>query len=968
MSEQVQGYLRGLEERNRLRRDERSRRLSIEERRKKRLEKGFVTHFNGANETPRRHGQSAALREVQDQKWGSSRCPQGGENRAGEANTKPVQRSASKRGASRLGCTSVLSKTGSQIASGRSRKTWGKTVEPSLSTCHPSKWSGNKVAPESSDDEDGLCAPQKYGTSNKSKEDVSTTEHAACEAAGVAIDEDSDCYAEDFETVSDATSSAEQVEDESDFALNMEDLTIAKERPKSAEQANRRLSFQSECTVDFGGTLNPPKQQYLSKELERSGLQSSERAQIQPPVQKLNFDKAFADQLQKKASSEHTGRNTQAKSMPALGLKTGVMEEEEAKEDQRTLTARLVKSHVAMHSNIEHVRSSTLSARTPICSDLVPPRPSPQQNSSESHDRHHQHHQLHGTQHQHQQQQQSSLSTPPNCNTEIEGSASHHPHWLSNTAGVKTRSSPIFSRSRDKSQLQHFQTPLALSLGEPSRGQYATQGPQPDSGTGPHDLHKAECKEEESSGLKSVPRPLSSQVVAEDHFEMKDVKNRRPASSEASGTPMARPHPSANDIKEWQNIYCKGVREQCPEESQGTEEDNMEDLCPLPKGRVLRMNFIDTWGDIYYMGLTGLALLVKDAAGELHEIFPEFSSLCASPSDINVNGHFGDPRTLDKLVNGMNNTTNEHDMWLIEYNPGENHLLEVDLGQDNFSLAGIRIWNYNKNEEDTRRGVKLVEVSIDREPLSPEGGLLIRKANGNDDVDFGQTILFSQTPGWNKQTCGASQLPRWCGGHGFHDIARPLTRTRSGSVCPVQQDWLAPAYPCGHTIRFDLYGSHGDKSYIGLDKIKLFDGAGQPIVIDNALNGRVLVQGRTRGAGKIEHGLLSGKSWAKRKSKTNRIYITFDEPIILSKIYVWNYSKSRSRGARELAIYLDDMIIFNGELEAATTAPRRDQVPNVILFSEGKEPECIEPPFCGLREQSVRFINERHVVENPTFQ
>lgn len=51
------------------------------------------------------------------------------------------------------------------------------------------------------------------------------------------------------------------------------------------------------------------------------------------------------------------------------------------------------------------------------------------------------------------------------------------------------------------------------------------------------------------------------------------------------------------------------------------------------------------------------------------------------------------------------------------------------------------------------------------------------------------------------------------------------------------------------------------------------------------------------------------------KTKLNEIIITFDKPIIISCINFWNYTKTPSRGAREVEIHCDDSIIFKVYIE-----------------------------------------------------
>lgn len=63
---------------------------------------------------------------------------------------------------------------------------------------------------------------------------------------------------------------------------------------------------------------------------------------------------------------------------------------------------------------------------------------------------------------------------------------------------------------------------------------------------------------------------------------------------------------------------------------------------------VLVLNFTDTWGDLFYLGLTGLEL-----AGSDGDTIPlSMDMLDADPKDLHVlPGYENDDRTLDKYVN-----------------------------------------------------------------------------------------------------------------------------------------------------------------------------------------------------------------------------------------------------------------------------------------------------------------------------
>jgi protein JBTS26 len=70
-----------------------------------------------------------------------------------------------------------------------------------------------------------------------------------------------------------------------------------------------------------------------------------------------------------------------------------------------------------------------------------------------------------------------------------------------------------------------------------------------------------------------------------------------------------------------------------------------------------------------------------------------------------IPGHGQDHRTLDKLINGVNNTSDDKNMWLIPFNSGEDHILKIDLGRMTM-IGAIKFYNYNKSSEDSLRGVK----------------------------------------------------------------------------------------------------------------------------------------------------------------------------------------------------------------------------------------------------------------------
>lgn len=81
-------------------------------------------------------------------------------------------------------------------------------------------------------------------------------------------------------------------------------------------------------------------------------------------------------------------------------------------------------------------------------------------------------------------------------------------------------------------------------------------------------------------------------------------------------------------------------------------------------GRVVVLLLHDTWGDANYVGLTGIELLGEN--GSAIRLSDRMITTC--PRDLNdIPGNSGDRRTKDKLLDGVNVTTDDSHMWLAPF-------------------------------------------------------------------------------------------------------------------------------------------------------------------------------------------------------------------------------------------------------------------------------------------------------------
>ncbi|KAH1015955.1 hypothetical protein HUJ04_007255 [Dendroctonus ponderosae] len=389
----------------------------------------------------------------------------------------------------------------------------------------------------------------------------------------------------------------------------------------------------------------------------------------------------------------------------------------------------------------------------------------------------------------------------------------------------------------------------------------------------------------------------------------------------------------------------------------------------LPKGQVLTINILTTWGDKYYVGLNGIEIFNE------HGEVPNVRQIFAVPSDVNILPECqNDPRVVSNLLDGVNRTKDDLHIWLAPFYQGRIHIITIEF-ENIVTIAMVRIWNYNKSRIHSYRGAKDIVMLLDDELIFK--GEIAKACGGIQGglQNFGDTILFTTDDIILEKISlnDSSFLSMTYEPHSPSRDERPPTSVLLSEIRPVTGLPSTKSSTANTEQQSQLDGSP-EQILLGartLDLI-LVENWGNPLA--TGLTGIEIVEG-TDNILSLKYGQLSSNVKSKNlKNLVNRENVTTDSKNMwcvplqqdnvvisidlcefkyLSGLRVWNYNENLElsyAGVKIVKIFLDNQLITNPSLNSDYFLLRRapgnsfyDFVQDISFVEQGIIPKVYSP-------------------------
>ena len=346
-----------------------------------------------------------------------------------------------------------------------------------------------------------------------------------------------------------------------------------------------------------------------------------------------------------------------------------------------------------------------------------------------------------------------------------------------------------------------------------------------------------------------------------------------------------------------------------------------------------RIKFIITsnYGHKKHVGLTGIEFY--NIRGELINI-EKAIAIGASPKDLRtIYDDENDNRIFENVFNNTNDTDDPEDMWVTKLKKTEPKTFIELYFKDKIKISKIKFYNYNE-KNNLHIGAQTIELYLDDNYygtiyLKPGIGEIAHDSlniNRDNNKDFGENNDDSDD-GINRFKEDFGQIITF-------PIKNTYEKNNENTINKFnikhasflyEQSYETPFMPCGYYFKFEFLSNHykgiaqTDEAHpfkykdVGLDSIEIYNNENINIISNKSLYKYKIISNREF-HNKKNKIILNG---AQSEDGNNCLFYIFEEPISVTYIKfnpLTKKSKSKLNSVKEIKIYCESKIIFEGDL------------------------------------------------------
>ena len=318
----------------------------------------------------------------------------------------------------------------------------------------------------------------------------------------------------------------------------------------------------------------------------------------------------------------------------------------------------------------------------------------------------------------------------------------------------------------------------------------------------------------------------------------------------------------------------------------------------------IKIELISNYGHSKYIGLSGI------------EFFDDIDSLIdinSNKKDIKLNQikNNKQKKMINNLFNGKNNTKDVNCMFYTRNNQAS---FEIEFKQQ-LKIKKIIIYNYN-DDKYKNIGTKNINFIFYKNGKIEKTikSIYLNKNIGEEGIEYGQILKYPFNNLFNVKK--------------YKNLNENIKNDLFNLVYNKDYDYYCPSFPSGFIIKLLLFNNWGNNEYIGFEQIKLFNENNEEIIMseneekvdckeNNNIPNIYLFPNKLTINPKINPIILTkykNINCSKNEDYVNRIYIIFNNLIMISRIYIKNYCKYDEISVKCIKIFIDDNLIFEGQL------------------------------------------------------